>query len=461
MRSISRLPTATEQLALFRRKEASPLDFVKLALEEIENFSALNFIRCPDIPGLMEQAELSERRWLRGEPNGRLDGVLATAKDNCLVKGWTSFWGSLTRSQLASEDSPVVARLRESGALILGITTMPEFGWKGVCDNARDGATLNPWDRTRTPGGSSGGAAVAATLGIPLNVGTDGAGSIRIPASFCGVVGFKPTYGIVPAYPVGSLPNFTHVGPITRSAVDAALMFDVLAQPDPRDWQAISFKLPRRPLPDRPRVAYSRTLGYAKPDLEIIEISDIAIERLKSLGWIIEEVDPGFAEPINIIRTLYFSAFANMVRAVPSTSRDQIDPGLVEEIKAIGLLDADAIISALSQRDALGRHMNAFHRKHDFLLTPTMPIVAFETGTEIPTGRSMKSWFDWNPFTYPFNLTQQPAATIPSGITKDGLPVGLQIVGSRYDDFAVLEACCVATNVVGRDEWAASSSRAT
>ena len=435
-------PSAVQQIRQFRAGSSSPVDFARAALRAADDHSHLNFLRCIDPDRVLAEARASEQRWTRGQPKGELDGVLFTAKDNCLVSGWTTRWGSLTRAQVSTEDSPAVARLREEGAIILGMTVMPEFGWKGVCDSPLHGVTRNPWNPERTCGGSSGGAAVAASLGVAaLNVGTDGAGSIRIPAAFCGVVGFKPTYGLVPAYPVGSLPNFTHVGPIARDAADALLMFDVLQRADRRDWQAIPFALPPGGGIDRPRAAYSRTLGYARVDEDVLAATDAAVDGLRRIGWRIDDVDPGFADPYGIIRPLYFAAFAHMVKQLDPGLRDRIDPGLREEIDANGPGSADEVIDALTKRDALGRFMNAFHAGYDILITPTMPLGAFEAGLDVPAGRFMKSWFDWNPFTFPFNLTQQPAASVPCGLTRDGMPVGLQFVGPRYGDRQVLHAC--------------------
>jgi aspartyl-tRNA(Asn)/glutamyl-tRNA(Gln) amidotransferase subunit A len=332
--------------------------------------------------------------------------------------------------------------LREEGAIIIGATTLPEWGWKGVCDSPLTGVTRNPWDFERTSGGSSGGAAVAASLGVAaLNLGSDGAGSIRIPASFCGVFGFKPTYGSVPAYPVSALPNFVTYGPITRTVADAELMLAVLQRPDFRDWLALPFAPPASQSAVRPRAAYSRTLGYASVDDEVLAATDKAVGVLQDLGWEIVETDPGFADPWEIIQPLYYGALAYMVQAVPPAERSKMDPGLVAATVERPSPSGAEVFEALVKRDALGRHMNAFHRNFDLLITPQMPITAFAAGHDFPPGSGMTDWFDWNPFTYPFNLTHQPAASIPCGITSSGLPVGLQLVGPRFGDQAVLAAC--------------------
>ncbi|MDH3596510.1 MAG: amidase family protein, partial [Rhodospirillales bacterium] len=237
------LLTATELLTRFRAGSLSPVEVTEAALARIEaHDTALNAFCLVDAEQALAEARRSEERWRIGAPKGRLDGVPASIKDLLLTKGWPTLRGSkaLDPDQPWDEDAPAVARLREHGAVLLGKTTTPEFGWKGVTDSPLTGVTRNPWDPSRTPGGSSGGAAAAVATGMgALAIGTDGGGSIRIPAGFTGIFGLKPSFGRVPAYPLSPFGTVAHLGPMTRSVADAALMLTVLAEPDPRDWYAL------------------------------------------------------------------------------------------------------------------------------------------------------------------------------------------------------------------------------
>ncbi|CAH1690181.1 Aspartyl-tRNA(Asn)/glutamyl-tRNA(Gln) amidotransferase subunit A [Hyphomicrobiales bacterium] len=428
------------QLDGFTTGELSPVRLAETSFQRALKHAELNFIRLRDWRAVAAEAEASERRWRSGHPIGKLDGVVVTIKDNCLVSGMTTTWGSKVKQVDATEDSPPVARLREAGAIILGLTTLPEWGWKGVTDSPLTGITRNPWMPSRTSGGSSGGAAVAAALGVAaLNLGSDGAGSIRIPASFCGVFGFKPTFGVVPAYPLSALPEMVTYGPITQNVDDADIMLDILRGPDWRDWIATSPALQRQDSGGPPRIAYSRTLGFASVDSEVLDVTDRAVQALEKMGWEIDEVDHVFDDPWDIVRPLYFGGLGYMVGATEEAARPEMDPNLVSSMQMSPT--SDEIYAAAIARQALGRCMNLFHQRFDLLLTPQMPLTAFEAGRDFPEGRGMSNWFQWNPFTYPFNLTQQPAASIPCGNAASGLPVGLQVVGRRFSDLDILSFC--------------------
>src|SRR5213595_2733588 len=269
--------SATELLDAYRRHELSPVEVTRAVLERIEKLNpVLNAFNLVSDRAL-DEAKASETRWLRGEPKGLLDGVPVSVKDILLTKGWPTLRGSKTVDAKGpwNDDAPCVARLREHGAVLLGKTTTPEFGWKGVTDSPLTGITRNPWNPAKTPGGSSGGAVAAVAAGMgPLAIGTDGGGSIRIPCSFTGLFGIKPSFGRVPAWPLSPFGTVAHVGPITRSVADAALMLNVLAQPDARDWHALPYE--RRDwrsgldqdITDL-RIAYSPDLGYASVEREV------------------------------------------------------------------------------------------------------------------------------------------------------------------------------------------------
>jgi aspartyl-tRNA(Asn)/glutamyl-tRNA(Gln) amidotransferase subunit A len=440
--------TATELVERYRQRTLSPLDVTKAVLARIEKlnprFNAFNFLSAEET---LQQAAESEKRWTAGQARGLLDGVPVSIKDIILAKGWPTLRGSKTIDAKGpwNDDAPVTARLREHGAVLLGKTTTPEFGWKGVTDSPLTGVTRNPWNEKVTPGGSSGGAAAAVACGMgPLAVGTDGGGSIRIPCSFTGLFGIKASFGRVPAWPLSPFGTVAHVGPMTRSVADAALMLNVIALPDARDWHALPYDARdwRNGLDHGVqdlRIAYSPDLGYASVDPEVASIVREAVKVFSDLGAKVEEKNPGFENPLPIFRTHWFSGASFLLKSIPAEKRELIDPGLAQVAAEGAEIGADEILDAQMKRGALGVHMNRFHQDFDLLVTPTLAVPAFEAGREFPDNGSGR-WTDWTPFTYPFNLTQQPASSIPCGFTASGLPVGLQIVGPRYADGMVLRA---------------------
>ena len=436
--------TATALLEGYRRRTLSPVEVTQAVLQRIHalnpKLNAFNLISDQAI----EEAKASEARWHAGQPKGLLDGVPVSIKDLILTRGWPTLRGSKTVDAKGpwKDDAPATARLREHGAVLLGKTTTPEFGWKGVTDSPLTGITRNPWNPAKTPGGSSGGAAAAVAAGMgPLAVGTDGGGSIRIPCSFTGLFGIKGSFGRVPAWPLSPFGTVAHVGPITRDVTDAALMLNVLSLPDARDWYALPYESRDyragldagvRDL----RIAYSPNLGYAEVDPEVAAIVKGAVSVFEELGAKVDEKHPGFDNAGPIFQTHWFSGAAALMRTVKD--KKPCDPGLVE-VAALGeKVTAAALIDAQMKRGALGAHMNLFHREFDLLVTPTLTVAAFDVGQESPDKDNR--WTDWTPFTFPFNLTGQPAASIPCGFTKAGLPVGLHIVGPRYADALVLRA---------------------
>jgi len=441
----------------YRRKTLSPVEATNAALARLERLEPkLNAFVLVDVEGALAAARQSEARWTKGQPRGLVDGVPTTIKDIVLTKGWPTLRGSrLTkRDQPWDEDSPAVARLREHGAVFLGKTTTPEYGWKALGDSPLTGITRNPWNLAHTPGGSSAGAAATLAAGIgALAIGTDGGGSIRIPGAFCGIAGIKATFGRVPAYPPSAMGLLSNVGPMARTVADTALMLNVLAGSDARD----PYRLPPREPGREPgrekdyrdglsdgvkglRIAVSRDLGYAKVDPEIAAAFDKAAATFRDLGAEVEVKDPGFASPRDTFTVLWTAGAARAMRGVSASDRALMDPGFVasvdrgDKLSAVDYLDADAV------RTALGQAMGAFHQRFDLLLTPTVAVPALPVGADLSDPATERYWIDWTPFSYPFNMTRQPAATVPCGLTKSGLPIGLQIVGRLYEESTVLRA---------------------
>jgi aspartyl-tRNA(Asn)/glutamyl-tRNA(Gln) amidotransferase subunit A len=434
---------------LYRKGTLSPAEATRLLLERLDALQPkLNAFCIVDRDGAFSAARASEERWRRGAPLGPLDGVPVTVKDLMLMRGFPTLRGShlVDRDQDWSEDSPAVARLRDAGAVILGKTTTPEFGWKALGDSPLTGITRNPWDLSRSSGGSSAGAAVAAATGIGvLHLGSDGAGSIRTPSSFCGTFGLKPSFGRVPAYPPSPLGLLSHHGPMARTVADAALMLTVIARPDHRDPYAL-------PPENRDwhygiedgiagwRVGFSPDLGYARVDPEIAAAAAAAARRFEALGAVVEQVEPIFESPRDALFTLWASGTAALLRAYPDERKRLVDPGLLATAAAGEGIGAAEWVEADLVRTALGRRMAAFHQRYDLLLMPTMPVAALPAGQDLNDPAHERHWIDWSPFSYPFNMTRQPAASICCGLTGAGLPIGLQIVGPLYRDDRVLRA---------------------
>jgi aspartyl-tRNA(Asn)/glutamyl-tRNA(Gln) amidotransferase subunit A len=444
--------SALDLAGLYRSKALSPVEVAQALFARLDVLQPmLNAFCVVDRDGALAAARASEARWLQGQPLGPLDGVPATIKDLVLMRGFATRRGSRLIEPVPDvEDGPAVARLREAGAVILGKTTTPEFGWKAIGDSPLTGITRNPWNRGRTTGGSSAGAAAACAAGIaPLHVGSDGAGSIRIPCAFTGIFGIKASFGRVPAYPPSPMGLLSNVGPMTRNVRDAAAMLNVLARPDHRDPYALppEFGPGERDYLDGIddgvrglRIAYSPDLGYAKVDREIAACCAKAARQFEDLGATVDEVGALFPSPREALLTLWGAGAALLLSVFPKERHLLCDPGLVavaaegERIRAVDYVAADMV------RTELGQRMAAFHQRYDLLLTPMMPVPALPVGQDLNDPATERNWVDWSPFSYPFNMTRQPAATVPCGMTGIGLPIGLQIVGPLYAEDRVLRA---------------------
>lgn len=440
---------ATELTALYGSGRLSPVEVAQALLQRIERVNPqVNAYNLVDGDAAMRAARAAEARWKAGKPLSPIDGVPASIKDIILTKGWPTLRGSKTvdPDQAWDVDAPVTARLREAGCILLGKTTSPEFGWKGVTDSPLTGITRNPWGLDKTPGGSSGGASaqVAAGLGA-LAGGTDGGGSIRIPAGFTGIVGLKPSFGRVPAWPLSPFGTVAHIGPMTRTVHDAALMLQEMAKPDSRDW----FSLPQSETAYSAnldagaaglRIAYSPTLGFAKVDSEVATAVAVAAKLLAELGAKVEEVDPGFADPVDIFHIHWFAGAYNALMNLPPEKHKLLDPGLARTFERGAAIPLKDYLQAMNARGQLGVTMKQFHERFDLLLTPSLAVLPFEAGRLAPADMGDAYWTAWTPFTYPFNLTQQPAISIPCGFSQSGLPIGLQLVGPMHREDLVLRA---------------------
>jgi aspartyl-tRNA(Asn)/glutamyl-tRNA(Gln) amidotransferase subunit A len=445
------LTSAVDLVELYRRKEASPVEAVRACLAQIERHQpSLNaFVRI-DAEAALATAAAAEARWQRGAPQGALDGVPVTIKDLVLTRGLPTLRGSRTIDAAGpwNVDAPASARLREANAIILGKTTTPEMGWKAVTDSPFTGISRNPWNPATTPGGSSGGAGIAAATGMgALHVGTDGGGSIRVPSSFCGIFGLKPSFGRVPAWPLSPTGTVAHLGPMTRTVADAALMLNTISRPDARDWHSLPYD-PRdylRGLDDGiagRRIAWSPRLGQFDVEPEVARVTAEAVHALTDAGAIVDELDPPLPDVHAIFRTHWWIGCYNAVRSIPAARRSLVDPGLARIFEDARKISLDDYLAAIAERGALGATLREFHATYAYLVTPTVAVAPFTAGRLAPEalGDIGSDWTRWASFSYPFNLTQQPAASVPCGFTSTGLPVGLQIVGRMHDDFGVLQA---------------------
>jgi aspartyl-tRNA(Asn)/glutamyl-tRNA(Gln) amidotransferase subunit A len=442
--------SASELKDLYSAKTLSPVEVTDAILDRIEHLNpALNAFTVITAELALKQARAAERAYADGDAPP-LAGIPTSIKDLTPTRGIRTARGSLIDpAWVPEEDAPVVERLYSAGVVMLGKTNTPELGWKGDSGNRVFGPSFNPWNLAKTPGGSSGGAAggVAAGLG-PLAQGSDGAGSIRIPAAFCGIFGFKQSFGLVPQYPPSAVGDLSHLGPMSRTVRDAAMMLNAMAGADARDRLSWSSGIDYTRDLDAGirglRVAWSPTLGYAKVAGDVLEITERAAMAFRELGCEVEHVNPTVPDPANIVDVMWSGSMAGYFAGRLDDVRALLDPGLLAVIERAASLSAADMAHALQLRNTYYTEMRQFMdlQRCDLLLTPTLPVTAFTAGLDEPDGwqRSTLAPLDWTPFTFPFNLTGQPAATVPCGVDRNGLPVGLQIVGRWRDDGTVLRA---------------------
>jgi Asp-tRNA(Asn)/Glu-tRNA(Gln) amidotransferase A subunit family amidase len=459
---------AVELAGLIRRRALSPVEVARAVLERIERLNGrLGAYVLVHAERALDEARQAEQAVMAGQPLGPLHGIPLSLKDNLWTTGDRTTYGSrLLEKFVPPEDAPSVAGLREAGAIFAGRTNLPEFAWRGSTDNRLFGESRNPWDLTRTPGGSTGGGAAAVAAGLgPLALGSDGAGSIRIPASFCGLAGLKPTFGRVPMYPAaGGHELVAHVCPLARTVRDVALMMNAIARYDRRD----PFALPDDGVDylaacDEPlvksrggtpvRIAWSADLGYAPVEPETRQICAAAARAFAEAGARVDEASPDIGDPGWSLQTLYGGGQAGAHAARPPDEKAQMDPELVAYAEASAGMTVVEYLKAVAARQAMVAVLRRFFERYDLLLTPTLALPAFPLGIVGPrevAGREV-AHLGWT-LCYPFNYSGQPAISVPAGWTESGLPVGLQIVGRRLEDALVLRAAAAFEQ---RRPWAA------
>ena len=445
--------TSAQRLAkLIKRRELSPLDLVQAVLGRIEGLDdGLHAFLTLDAEGALAAAREATEQVTRGEEQGPLHGIPVSVKDLEPVAGLRLTFGSkFFEHHIADEDGAAASRLRAAGAIILGKTNTPAFGHKDMCDNLLMEATRNPWDDARTSGGSSGGAAAAVAAGFgPLAHGSDGAGSIRIPAALCGVFGMKPSFGRVPNWPSRDYWNTrSHVGPLSRTVGDAALMLSVMAGPDQRD--PLSIDAPPEDYPALAaeevrelRIGWSPNLGRSPVDGEVLALAEAAALQFVDLGCHLEPATPKWEDPTGWHGVLYRSVLAVTHASELRERPEWVDPTLAAIIEAGQQLRLADLVRAQQARARFYDQARAFIEPYDLVLTPAMPCVAWshdrppgEVGGQAVQPMAGGRW----PLMFPFNVTGWPAATVPCGFTSDGLPVGLQIVAPWRQDARCLQA---------------------
>jgi aspartyl-tRNA(Asn)/glutamyl-tRNA(Gln) amidotransferase subunit A len=441
--------TATELRARFARRELSPVEVTRRALDKAAaTQSTLNafFVLMPE--QAMAAARSAEAATMRGEALGPLHGVPLSIKDLIAVGGERYAFGSRAMAaNIAPADAPSVERAKSAGAIVIGKTTTSEFGCKAVGDSPLTGITRNPWNLAKTPGGSSAGAAASVAAGItPFALGTDGGGSLRIPGCLTGLAAIKGQFGRIPVWPVSATTTLSHVGPMARTVEDAALLFKACAGHDERDPYAVA-----GPVPDLLsackadleglRIAYSPTLGYARPDAEVLRVVDAAAKTFESLGCTVDRVERVFErDPVDLWAAEFYAGAGTRLRPFLEKQRSLLDPAVADILEQALRQDMRDYYGKVFERYALRDTLRPLFQRYDILLSPVLPVVSLDVGKNVPDHLSDRNLVSWVYYTYPFNLTGQPAATLCAGFGSDGMPVGLQLVGRAFAEADVVRA---------------------
>ncbi len=441
--------SASEMRLRVARKDISPVALTQRALaraDEVQPKLNAFFELMPE--DAMAAAQAAEDAVMQGDGLGVLHGIPLSVKDLIAVGGARFALGSKTMADnIAAEDAPAVERARAAGGIVIGKTTTSEFGCKPVGDSPLTGITRNPWDTDKTPGGSSAGAAASVAAGVtPFALGTDGGGSVRIPSSFTGLAGIKGSFARVPVWPTSATPTLAHVGPLARSVRDAALLFSAIAGYDARDPFSIA-----EPVPDvlvacdesveGLRVAWSPTLGYARPNADVVAVVEAAVRKFEDAGAIVEQVDDVFeADPADLWTAEFYAGVGIKLRDFLENKRDMLDPAVADILEPALDQDMQDYYTKVFSRYALRDRMTELFTRYDVLLSPVLPVSSLEVGKNIPDTHADRNLVSWVYYTYPFNLTGQPAGAVCAGLSADGMPVGLQAVGRYLDEATVVRA---------------------
>lgn len=441
--------SAMEMRRRIASRDISPVELTKRALAKAEaTQSTLNafYLLMPD--EALAAAKSAEDAVMKGDPLGAIHGIPFSAKDLMAVKGVGYASGSITmKSNIATVDAPAVERAKAAGGILIGKTTTSEFGCKPVGDSPLTGITRHPWNLNKTPGGSSAGAAASVAAGItPFSLGTDGGGSVRIPAAFTGLAGIKGQFGRVPVWPTSATPTLAHVGPLARSVEDAALLFSVIAGFDRRDPFGVAGPVPDVlgaalfPIADM-RIAYSPTLGYARPDPEVVKLTDRAARMFEDMGCHVERIDSVFeTDPADLWTAEFYAGVGIRLRSFMENQRDLLDPAVADVLEPALSQDMRNYYTKVFARYALREKIREFFQQFDLLISPVLPVTSLDAGKNIPDGLHDRNLVSWVYYTYPFNLTGHPAASVCAGTASDGMPVGLQIVGRSHREDDVVSA---------------------
>lgn len=429
-------------------RELSPVEIVKNALRRLDTIEPeINAFVTPTPELALAAAAKAEQAVMRNERLGLLHGLPVSVKDVTPVADIRCTFGSkLAADNVAGVDAAAVERLKSQFACIIGKTTTSEFGCKAVGDSPLTGITRNPWDTSKTPGGSSCGAAASVAAGVtPFALGTDGGGSIRIPAALCGLFGIKAQFGRVPMFPTSAAPTLTHVAPMARTVRDAALLLMAIAGYDSRDPFSITEPVPDYLAacdrsPSGLKIAWSPTLGYARPEPEVVRIAEAAVKSLQDAGCIVEQIDRVMDDPCDIWMSEFYASIGTRLQGFPEEKQRLLDPAVARVLA--GALDQSLkqYYTTVFRRYEFREQMRQFFMRYDLLASPTLPVASVNVGCDIPPGLGDRNIVSWVYYTYPFNLTGQPAASVPAGLTVTGFPVGLQLVSRAHHESDLFRA---------------------
>lgn len=455
-----RFTTLEDMIKSLSRGDTTPIELAEGTINNINLLnSTYNFFSSFDSEKVMNDARKAQKNVEKhGLNSGVLSGIPISIKDLIATSAYPTQFGSiLMKENCVAVDAPAVKRIKKAGGIVLGKTTTSEFGCKAVGDSPLTGITRNPWNVNKTPGGSSCGAAALVASGVsPVAIGTDGGGSIRIPAALSGLFGVKGQFGRVPVFPVSATPTLAHVGPLSRTVTDAAIMMSVISGYDPRDPFSVAGPIPdyigacKKPL--RPlRIAWSPTLGYASPSAEIVDLCQKAVGTLASMGCMVETVERVMShDPIDIWVAEFYAGVGTKLSDALATRRDDIDPAVADVLEQAVSQSMGDYYKSVFERYAFREKMRVFFEDYDLLITPTVPTEAFDVGLNQPPSLSHRSIVSWVYYTYPFNLTGQPAVSIPVGFTQAGLPVGMQIIAKHNEEHTLFN---VAANFEKAQPW--------